>query len=263
MSDEMRWSWAVVARGASVRDKLLIAFYCVARFRPRAWQLLARMAGARDWGIRLAASGGPARVVFNPLSTAELTVVDELLFGELYTLGERFDTLVDCGAFRGISTIYLQDQAKAARVVAFEPQADNFRVLSRRLARHLPEACCINAAVGVESGEVFFEGDGVGGKVSLAGDSVKQVSLSDAPELASAGRLLLKMDIEGAEEQVLPKLLAALPQTCTILLETHFEEAKTAELVLPYETAGFRARVLRKRKDPDSSVWFMDWELER
>lgn len=104
MSDEVRWSWAVAARGASVRDKLLIAFYCVALFRPRAWQLLARIVGARDGCIRLAASGGAARVVFDPLSTAELTVVDELLFGELYTVGEHFDTLVDCGAFRGIST---------------------------------------------------------------------------------------------------------------------------------------------------------------
>jgi FkbM family methyltransferase len=256
-------SFASVARGWSWRDKLGIALLLAFRSRPGFWRLLAKCFGERDYIIRVKTPSGAARLIFNPLETTELTVIDELLPGDIYLIKSKASTLLDCGAFRGISAIYLQDQAKATSVTAYEPQADNFSVLSRRLSKYLPEAICINAAVGAESGEMFFEGEGVGGSVGNKGCAVRVVTLAETSDFQRAENLLLKMDIEGAEEQVLPAIVSSLPMNCCVFLETHLSEQQTETLVGPLAEAGFACRKIRSRGDEERGIRFIDWELRR
>lgn len=256
-------NWRSCKRGFSLRDKLAICLYSAIRFRPGAWSLLAKVLGRGDWLLRLRTPQGAARLVFNPLDPVELIVVDELLFGELYVVRKSVDVLIDCGAFRGISTIYLQDQLGAGTVLAFEPQGENFFILQRRL-QDLPGAIrCENCAVGDEDKQVFFSGHGVGGAVGKEGASIGQVRLADAGEIARADSLLLKMDVEGSEEMILPDILPHLPQRCVIWVETHFDEDRARELLAPYGAAGFEISMIRSRPDPESDVVFIDWELRR
>lgn len=256
-------NWRFCKRGFSLRDKLVIGLYSVIRFRPGAWSLLAKIAGSGDWCVRLRTPRGPARLVFDPLDPVELTVVDELLSGELYVVREPADVLVDCGAFRGISTIYLQDQLGARTVLAFEPQRDNFVILQRRL-RNMPGTVrCENCAVGDRHGQVLFSGHGVGGQVGEEGASIGQIRLGDVKEIARAGSLLLKMDVEGAEETILPDLLPRLPPDCTIWVETHSTEGRARTLLDSCNAAGFEVSMIRARPDPESGVVFIDWKLRR
>ena len=257
-----RSSLGVVKRGMTVFDIFKLCVYVWARYRPGFWSLVQRMRGETDWCITVKTPCGPARLVFNPRYTSELTVVDELLPGDIYMAQRKAAHFVDCGAFRGISAIYLQDQVKATHVTAFEPQEDNFEILSRRLAKYLPGATCVNAAVGPKNGEVMFSGGGVGGSVCAEGNLVRMLRLRDEISASDAG-LLLKMDIEGAEREVLPDLLPVLPQECLFFLETHFPEEPSKALVDLCREAGFAAKECRRREEDGSDVLFIDWELQR
>jgi len=219
--------------------------------------------GGGDVVIRVRTPFGPARLVFNPLEVSELSVIDELLPGGMYLVRHAADMLVDCGSFRGISTIYLQDQVKAPQVLAYEPEPANFHILAHRLARHLPNAVYINAAVGSHSGQVGFEGCGVGGSISEKGAPVCMVCLREEKALRNCRSLLLKMDIEGAEMDVLPDLLHVLPQACTIFLETHCPQVAADKLLAPFREACFDVRKLRCREEPDAAATYIDWELAR
>lgn len=256
-------SFSSIARGCTWRDKFAIALFVAFRSRPGFWRLLAKLAGERDYVISVKTPSNPARLIFNPLHISEVLVVDELMSGDIYLAASRADHLIDCGAFRGISTIYLQDQVQAVRVVAFEPQHENFSVLKRRLAKYYPDALCINAAVGAESASVLFEGGGVCGSVGAAGRPVRMVRLRDELTVGGAEGLLLKMDIEGAERDVLPDLLPVLPRECSLFLETHFPPGPSEALVGLFREAGFAVKECRRRKESNSDVLFIDWALQR
>ncbi len=263
MNREEGARWADIARGAGLRDKLKILLHVLARYRPGFWSLLHRLCGEKDRCITVKTPCGPARLVFNPLHTSELTVVDELLSGDIYIARREAVELVDCGAFRGISTIYLQDQVKAARVTAYEPQAENFAILARRLGKYLPDAVCVNAAVGPENSEVFFDGGGLGGSVGKVGFRVRMVRLRDELSAADPSTLLVKMDIEGAEHEVLPDIFPVLPQDCSLFLETHFPLRPSEAVLEPFRREGFRVAECRRRQESDSDVLFIDWVLSR
>lgn len=260
---EVCWSWRVMARGASLIDKLLIVFYTAARFRPGAWRVLHKLTGSHVWCLTLRTPSGKARLVFDALKPVEMSVIDEFLFTTLYLVDVQADTVIDCGAFRGISTIYLSDQTGAKTVIAFEPQKDNFTLLVQRLQQRLPDAVCRNEAVGNVTSSVFFAGDGVGGSVGTNGVEIGQARLADLPAIAASRSLLLKMDVEGAEQWILPELLAVLPKRCILLLETRFERGRSEELVRPYIHSGFKAERVRARKHPFSETIYEDWVLRR
>ncbi len=255
--------FSCVGRGCSWGDKICIALLIAFRSRPGFWRLLTACFGKREWMVTVRTPRGPARLIFNPTETSELTVIDELLPGHVYIVSGPASLFLDCGAFRGISTIYLQDQVKAERVIAFEPQAENFAVLSRRLSEYLPEVTVLNAAVGEKSGEASFGGEGVGGGIGLKGSIVPLVRLRDELKSTHASSLLLKVDIEGAERDLLPDVLDALPERCAMFLETHFAEGQAESLLEPLQKAGFSCREVRRHQGLDPDIWFVDWELKR
>jgi len=259
----VRLSWASVRRGCALRDKLLIAVYATIRFRPGAWKLIARATGTCCWVVRIKTPMGPARLIFDILQPWELSVVDELIFTEMYLVSEQAEVLVDCGAFRGISAVFLADQSRAKALIAFEPQRENFEVLQRRLEQYLPGAVCRHEAVGASRQLVSFSGFGVGGSVGGSDAEIMQFRLSDLPDFRGAESLLLKLDVEGAEAEILPDLLPHLPRRCRFLLETHLAEGEAEKLIQPYESAGFSSVAVRSRKHPLSGIMYIDWDLKR
>lgn len=255
-------------RGWTFTDKLKLFLYALIRKRPRVWGLLARMLGKGDWCITVKTPSAPARLVFDPLEPNELCVVDELLCGNVYLIDRTIaDTFVDCGAFRGISTIYLQDQARASTVEAYEPNDVNFAVLQRRLAKYYPDAKAVHAALGPSEGHALSSDDGISGKIRR-GESpetqiVRQLSLRANPSIGRASSLLLKIDVEGEGQQILPELLGVLPMDCTMFLKTHGLEKAAQHLVRPYRKAGFDVSMRRIRKDRDSDGSSIDWDIVR
>src|SRR5215831_15418839 len=116
-------------------------------------------------------------------------------------------TILDLGANVGLTTLYFASKAPDARFICVEPVPSNAELL-RRNVRVLPQAVIVEAAVAKTSGTVAFDdtrptwGGGItcGGRLLVESISMDELIMRYAPEGVVD---LLKMDIEGAEADVL------------------------------------------------------------
>ncbi len=122
---------------------------------------------------------------------------------DLCTLRED-EVFVDCGAYDG-DTIRLflgQSQSAFDRLIAFEPDAANFKILKKSIAGLSPDLRqriqLRHAATSSENGRVrISEGNGVASCIGSGECEVDAVTLDT--ELSGLRTTYLKMDIEGAE----------------------------------------------------------------
>jgi FkbM family methyltransferase len=137
--------------------------------------------------------------------------------------------IIDGGANVGV---YAIAQAKrGARVVAFEPNPLTFQRLKEHVARNsLQEAVlCVNAGLAGTSGTRILETSGKWHTAHLADApsnsavDVKVLSLDDALKLSGFERVdILKLDIEGAEEDFLRLAGEALDRVDSVVVERHY-----------------------------------------
>lgn len=116
----------------------------------------------------------------------------------------RDEVFVDCGAFDGdtIRSLLRRDAFSEGRIVAFEPDAANFRSLERYVAT-LPDpvrerVSVHQAAVGARECKVQFDAMGTeASHVGSGGELVDCVALDEA--MSGSVPTYVKMDIEGSE----------------------------------------------------------------
>jgi FkbM family methyltransferase len=124
-------------------------------------------------------------------------------------------TLVDCGADIGLFSVLLASRGvDLARVVAFEPNLEAFPILKKNVAR-LPRGECHAAAVSDFSGQAELRSPrpGTSGHARFIVPSPKgdiPVMRVDDLEVDPRHNLLLKIDVEGAELNVLRGAVRAL-----------------------------------------------------
>lgn len=116
----------------------------------------------------------------------------------LLNLSEN-ETYVDLGAYTGdtISDFLDLTHGKYKKIIAFEPDARNFRKLSENTS-DLDNITLVNAAAGKSSGKIYFSGNlGRGGSQSVSGREIT----ADSVDRVLGGReaTYIKFDIEGSE----------------------------------------------------------------
>ena len=117
-------------------------------------------------------------------------------------------TIVDCGANIGMTSLYLASKYPSARIYSIEADPDNFALLRENTAsetRITPIHACI---VATPQATVFFDNQGPawGRQSSTTGKGIgiPGITIDELMSRFSIGRIdLLKMDIEGAEREVL------------------------------------------------------------
>jgi len=153
----------------------------------------------------------------------------------------RFRTLLDVGAGTGQFTIAWLSLFPRSRVYAFEPLADCFRVLERKLgARNGSTA--FNVALGNRSGESEFwrssfkeassplqmtnrHAKAFPWSARTEELRVRMVRLDDlGDELAFEEPVLMKVDVQGYELEVLKGAARTLGKVMGIIVETSFVE---------------------------------------
>ncbi|MFA9231372.1 MAG: FkbM family methyltransferase [Microgenomates group bacterium] len=172
------------------------------------------------------------------------------------------DLVMDCGANMGVVTAVLA--ATGADVIAYEPDPFAFATLQEKFAA-MPNVSLVQAAVGVGAGTVRlmradnFDTNPNGASVKstildggrrIDADNSVEVPLIDFPALvqetvARRGQIaFVKMDIEGAELQILEKMDEAdlFQHVRCLVAETH--ERKFRDLVPRYKA--IRAIVAKK-----------------
>lgn len=143
--------------------------------------------------------------------------------------------IIDCGAHIGSATLYFKSRYPKARILAFEPNPDNFILLAKNIVfNNLKNVRTVNAALSDKTGSAVLYSDSSKKEPWTWGDSlikniwgedtgsrrikVKTVRLSSYIDKPVD---LLKMDIEGVEERVIKEIEPKLNLIRNIVIEYH------------------------------------------
>ncbi|TSC88400.1 MAG: FkbM family methyltransferase [Microgenomates group bacterium Gr01-1014_16] len=167
--------------------------------------------------------------------------LDEML-KELYEKNYyQFDTskpdpvIFDVGALIGETVLYFKEQFPKAKITAFEPSPRSFALLKKNISQNkLTRIKLVNAAVAGKSGKMNFYTSKSKQNPWGRGDSLKenkfnnkdrskivQVSTVRLSQYINSPIDLLKLDIEGAETEVVQEIEPKLKLVKNIILEFH------------------------------------------
>lgn len=189
--------------------------------------------------------------------------------------------IFDVGALIGETVLYFKDQYPQAKIVAFEPSPRSFKLLKRNvLQNHLRDVRVVNAAAGSRIGKAKFFIDKNPNSPWGRGDSLKENKFSNllfsqtvqVPTVKLSGYIhqkidLLKLDIEGAETEVITEIEPKLKYVNQLLFEFHhsrFNVQNNLQTILSVLTRhGYRMRFfLGKWPIPAFSVYLIQTMLK-
>jgi FkbM family methyltransferase len=177
------------------------------------------------------------KIIVNDSCTL-LCDLDEILEKEIY----KFETessvplIIDCGANIGISTIYFKRLYPKAKIIAFEPDPVLFSMLSKNISNFSFENIEIHqAAIWTnDHGVSFLQEGGHSGKVLELGGHDNKISVSSFQLKKILNFFesidMLKIDIEGAEFDVLFDCGEYLSKCKNVFVEYHSDMNKKQKL---------------------------------
>ena len=160
-------------------------------------------------------------------------------------------TIIDLGAYCGLSTVYFAERFPGASIVAVEPDPANYNCL-RLNASTIPQAervRILQLAVSDASGSARFSDRGTQWARRIDPEGTLTVHTMTMPDLLAASGFdtvdLLKVDIEGAERILLEGLSEWESRCRWVLMELHFE-AVSLVAALDFLRARGRNQVMLK-----------------
>lgn len=169
-------------------------------------------------------------------NTSDLQVVRSCLLGEFDSVLNLAPTIhgfiIDAGGYIGVSAIIFAIRNPSSTIVCLEPSQENYE-LAKRNCTPWPNIHVLNCALASTAGSATLKDRGTGhwgytivdpdGEQSLV--SVGQVETISVPEIMrrynKAGIDLLKLDIEGAEYEVLKDRPSWIQDCEVVIVELH------------------------------------------
>jgi len=176
-------------------------------------------------------------------NTSDLAVFDQIFVEREYRCLDHLNDVnivLDCGANAGYSSAYFLSRFPKCRVVAVEPDPDNFAVLEKNLAPYGQRAIAVRAAVWSRNEPLQFNRHfaGTGNEWARSverglGLSETEITALDMPSLIALSKQsrisVLKIDIEGAELELFAHGRPDwLDQVDNIVIELHGDECREA-----------------------------------
>lgn len=211
---------------------------------------LARLRCAREQGHQVSKLLEPG-ISFTHGPTLA-TLYEEIFVRELYGFDSANDRplILDGGANIGLAVLYWKRLFPGAQIKCFEPDPSALRCLRENIERHgLTGIEVHEAALGAATREVWFElRGGAGGRLGERsegghGTMVRQVRLR---EFLHERVDLLKLDVEGAEVEVLEDCHDALGRVARLYVEYHKfcgQKCRLIRLLQILEEAGFECLI--------------------
>ena len=174
--------------------------------------------------------------------------IKEIFVEEIYKQALSPNAYVlDCGANIGLSVIYLKKICPTATIIAFEPDKNNFELLQKNIASHgLQNVELKNEAVWKEETMLSFGSEGTMSSKIVFDKEAHPSTLTKAVRLKDyLNRKIdfLKIDIEGAEYQVLCDISDNLSFVKNLFVEYHGmfgQVSELSELFDLFSKKGFR-----------------------
>jgi FkbM family methyltransferase len=194
-------------------------------------------------------------IAFND-NVALLGMLDEIYVRQNYAFltSSNRPVILDCGANIGVGVAYLKRQCPNAVIYAFEPDEGAFRCLNENVKRnHFSDVHLYQKAVWINNRELDFYADGSWGgglfpKKGQASSSVSsRVTAADISDFLDQPIEFLKMDIEGAETEVIRHASAKIIKNVKrFFFEWHSMKGKSqllGKILQEFESAGFRYHI--------------------
>lgn len=172
--------------------------------------------------------------------------LNEIFIDEIYLLNLRPQPyIVDCGANIGMSIIYLKEKFPDAEIIAFEPDDKNFDLLKKNIESfELTNVTLQQEAVWIADTEISFKSEGtMSSKIDTNNSDIFKVKAIRLKNILNRTIDFLKIDIEGAEYEVLKDVAENLQNVKHMFLEYHGKFTQNLELVEIFDIiqkAGFR-----------------------
>ncbi len=172
----------------------------------------------------------------------------EIFVEEYYKFNAKNNSplIIDCGANIGLSAIYFKLLFPAAKVIALEPDDKIYNIAKNNInALGFNDVELIKKAVWIDNSGVKFFSEGADGSTMFSDKANTVVSSVRLKDLLSQFTKIdmLKMDIEGAEVNVIEDCEAELAKIETLFIEYHSYVDKKQELdklLLILTNNGFR-----------------------
>lgn len=133
--------------------------------------------------------------------------------------------VIDCGANIGLSVIYMKRQCPDAEIIAFEPDEKNFLLLSKNIASFgYTDVTLRKEAIWIENTELQFSSEAtMTSKIEPAASSRNTIPViaTRLKDLLMRKVDFLKIDIEGAEYNVLTDISDKLHMVNNMFVEYH------------------------------------------
>ena len=186
-----------------------------------------------------------------PDSASFISTFKQIFEEQIYRFNSATDRpyILDCGANIGLSVIYFKRLFPRSSIVAFEADKAIFDILTRNVQSFgYDDVEFVNRAVWNSETELNFTSDGAdGGRLSVINDKpdliVKTVRLRDYLDRQID---FLKLDIEGAETDVLADCADRLSNVQTLFVEYHSFDKQPQTLHILTQVladAGFRLHI--------------------
>jgi len=163
--------------------------------------------------------------------TGDINMFYEIFWSRMYDIPENVLSsplhIVDLGANVGFTTLYFALKYPDAKIVSIEPSKMNFVVLQKNVAQQ-KNVKALNAAVWFESKQIPFMDASNAYNSRIAETGAEHTYTIDAYNVEDILRKenidtidLLKIDIEGAEKDILQKNREWLNKVKNIIIEIH------------------------------------------
>lgn len=181
-----------------------------------------------------------------PDSASFLSACEEIIVQGIYDFRAKTQepVILDCGANVGVSLIFFKQKYPKAQITAFEPDPEIAYFLEYNLQQFgFQDIRLFQKAVWTSETELHFEADGAdGGRITekTEGKTISTVRLRDFLEKPVD---FLKIDIEGAEYEVLKDITDRLSQVQHLFVEYHSftnQNQHLDEILQILSQAGFR-----------------------
>ena len=202
--------------------------------------------------IRLPTENSPRRIrlrngrlITYRLNRGDIQSIREVLMDEVYRLpfpSQQPDVLVDLGANIGLTSVFYDRTLHPRSIIAVEPDPSNAKLVRENLAG-LP-AVVFQAAVGPHDGTARFSTNRESNLGSLSSNSsgieVPVMSMDSVLKSVPEGaNILVKLDIEGGEEELLQANTEWLSRVDGLIVEFHPDRVDYPGLIRVLQTAGF------------------------
>jgi FkbM family methyltransferase len=200
---------------------------------------------------------GIAHPVKLRIGTTDISTYKQVLVERQYEFDRPThpEFIIDAGANVGLATVYFANRYPHAKIVSIEPEESNYRMLCEN-AKAYPQVTPVRGALWLENKDLFLFDSGhgnhgfqTGADKTASGSRVGSVpGLTIDSIIRDAGQHkvgLLKIDIEGAEREVLENSAAWINQVEVLMVELHDDIKPGCSKAFYEATRGFSDDVLK------------------